>query len=125
DSLVTGNIVNSGSGIGAVSLAGGGIDVSGTVTVQGTLVLNNNVNTDPGSGQAAQGSFAVGGGIAVEDGAVLTLNFTRVTGNQSVDTPSAISLLGTGQVTPASRHNLIGDGGAGGLVNGVNGNVVG
>jgi hypothetical protein len=124
DSLVADNTVNSGSGIGAVYLSGGGIDVNGTVTLQGTLVLNNKVNTDAGSGQAARDSHAVGGGIAVEDGAALTLNFTMVAGNLSVDTPSDISLSGTGQVNPASVHNLIGDGGSGGLVNGVNGNVI-
>jgi hypothetical protein len=124
DCLVAGNTVNSGTGIGAIYLSGGGIDVNGTATLQGTLVLNNNVNTDAPSGQAAQDSYAVGGGVAVEDGAALTLNFTMVTGNLSVYTPSDISLLGTGQVNPASTHNLIGAGGSGGLVNGVNGNVV-
>jgi hypothetical protein len=56
---------------------------------------------------------------------VLTLNSSVVTGNLSLNTPSDISLLGTGQVNPASRHNVIGDGGSGGLVNGFNGNVVG
>jgi hypothetical protein len=124
DCVMADNVVNSGSGIGAVGLAGGGIDVRYSATVQGTLVLNNNVNTDAGSGQAAAGSYAVGGGIAVEDRAVLQLNRSIVTGNKNVAAPSDLGLLGSGQVDPASAHNVIGAGGSGGLVNGVNGNLV-
>jgi hypothetical protein len=125
DCVVADNVVNSGSGIGGVGLAGGGIDVRYSATVQGTLVLDNNVNTDAGSGQAAPGSYAVGGGIAVEDGAALTLSRSVVTGNLNVAAPSDVGLVGSGQVDPASAHNVIGAGGAGGLVNGVNGNLVG
>jgi hypothetical protein len=122
--LVADNIVNCGSDIGAVYLSGGGFAVKGMITVQGTLFTGNNVNTDAGSGQAAADSYAVGGGIAVEDGAALTLNGSVVIGNQSVAAPSAIALLGSGQVDPASANNLIGAGGSGGFVTGVNGNVV-
>jgi hypothetical protein len=124
NTLVAGNVVNSGSGVGAVYLSGGGLVVGGTATLQGTLVLDNNVNTDPGSGQAAADSYAGGGGIAVEGGALLTLNFSTVTDNLSLDTPSDIALLGTGQVNAASVHNLIGEGGSGGLTNGAGGNLV-
>jgi hypothetical protein len=122
--VVAHNVVNDGSGVGTAYLSGGGLDVGDQVTVQGARVLDNNVNTDAGAGQAGHGSYAFGGGITVEDGAVLTLNFSTVTGSLSFHTASGISLLGTGQVNPASSHNVIGEGGSGGLVNGVNGNVV-
>jgi hypothetical protein len=125
DSLVADNVVNSGSGIGADYLSGGGVDVTGRVTLQGTFILDNDVSTDPGPGWAAKGPYAVGGGIAVEDGAVLTLRRSVVTDNRSGDAPSDIAVLPGGQVNPASAHNIIGDGGSGGLVDGVNGNQVG
>jgi hypothetical protein len=47
-----------------------------------------------------------------------------VAGNFTLDTPSDLSARDGGRVDPASASNLIGDGGSGGLVNGVNGNVV-
>ena len=62
--------------------------------------------------------------IAVEDGAVLTLQRSVVLGNRNVAAPSDIALLGSGQVDPASAHNLLGVGGSGGLVNGANDNLV-
>jgi hypothetical protein len=124
-SLVANNVVNAASGIGAFYLAGGGIDVLGHLTLRGSFVLDNNVNTGAGTGRAAKDSYAVGGGIAVEDGAVLTLDATAVTGNLRGHTPSDITVLPGGKVNNASADNLIGPGGSGGLVNGVNGNAVG
>jgi len=47
-----------------------------------------------------------------------------VAGNVALHVPSDIDVDDGGRVDPASANNLIGPGGAGGLVNGVNGNVV-
>jgi hypothetical protein len=90
-------------------------------------VAFNDVNTDPSSGGGVFGFFsqATGCGIEVAGGtAVLTLNNSSVAGNFALDVPSDIHVGDGGQVDPASAGNLIGTGGAGGLVNGVNGNVV-
>jgi phospholipase/lecithinase/hemolysin len=124
-SLVAFNVVNSGSGIGLVYLSGGGIHDTGTLTVANSVLAFNHVNTDPNSGQAfsPNPSSAVGGGIDV-DGGTLTLNHCSVAGNFTLGKPSDISTSNGGQVDPASANNLIGTGGSGGLVNGVNGNVV-
>ena len=50
---------------------------------------------------------------------------TIVARNFNGSTPSDIMTFGTGTLTAASGNNLIGAGGSGGLVNGVNGNMVG
>jgi hypothetical protein len=47
-----------------------------------------------------------------------------VAGNFALDAASDISVRNNGQVNPTSANNLLGAGGAGGLANGVNGNVV-
>jgi hypothetical protein len=97
------------------------------MTVTGSVVAFNDVNTDPNSGDGIFGFFSdtTGGGIEVAGGsAVLTLNNSSVAGNFSLDVPSDIHVRDGGQVDPASAGNLIGTGGSGGLVNGVNGNVV-
>ena len=47
-----------------------------------------------------------------------------VAGNVALNTASDVHLRDGGVVDPASANNLIGTGGSGGLVNGVNGNVV-
>jgi hypothetical protein len=119
--LIAFNAVNSGTGIGLIYLSGGGLHDTGSMAVADSVLAFNQVNTDPGSGQAfsPDASFAVGGGIAV-DGGTLTLNHSSVAGNFTLGTPSDIS----GQIDPASANNLIGTGGSGGLVNGVNGNIV-
>jgi hypothetical protein len=54
----------------------------------------------------------------------VTVNESVLVGNFALDTPSDIDVHDGGQVDPASANNLIGPGGSGGLVNGVNGNVV-
>jgi hypothetical protein len=124
-SLIAFNVVNSGSGIGLIYLAGGGIHDTGSMAVTNSVLAFNHANTNPSSGQAFPNnpSSAVGGGIDV-DGGTLTLNHSSVAGNFTLGTPSDISARDGGLVDPASAHNLIGTGGSGGLVNGVNGNVV-
>ena len=95
------------------------------MTVSNTVVAFNHVNANPSSGQPfdPNPSSAVGGGVDVAGG-TLTLNHSSVAGNFTLGTPSDISVRDGGQVDPASANNLIGTGGSGGLVNGVNGNIV-
>jgi hypothetical protein len=125
NSVVAFNVVNSGSGIGLIYLAGGGIEDRRDMTVSDAVVAFNHVNTNPSSGQAfdPNPSSAVGGGVDVAGG-TLTLNHSSVAGNFALDAPSDVNARDGGQVDPASANNLIGTGGSGGLVNGVNGNVV-
>src|SRR5262249_9549239 len=124
-SMVAFNAVNSGSGIGLIYLAGGGIEARGDTTVSGSILSFNAVNTNPTSRQPfdLNRASAVGGGVDVAAG-TLTLNHSRVAGNFALQTPSDINARNGGRVDPASANNLIGPGGSGGLVNGVNGNVV-
>jgi hypothetical protein len=124
-SLLAFNNVNSGSGIGLIYLSGGGIHDTGTMTMTNSVLAFNNVNTNPSSGRAfsVNPSSTIGGGVAI-DGGTLTLNHSSVAGNFALATPSDISASNGGQVDPASANNLIGTGGSGGLVTGVNGNLV-
>jgi hypothetical protein len=69
-------------------------------------------------GNLSPGGITSGGGIRIAGGSTVTLTNTIVAGN----TPSDID---GGNVQASSRHNLIGIGGSGGLVNGVDGNLVG
>jgi hypothetical protein len=131
DSVITSNDVNTGSDIGLVYLSGEGIDDTGPLTVTDSIIALNAVKTNPNSGRASSDnpSYAVGGGIGVESteppfAATLTLNHSVVAGNFTLGTPPDISARDGGQVDTASANNLIGDGGSGRLVNGVNGNVV-
>ena len=54
----------------------------------------------------------------------MTLNNSIVGGNMLSDGTTPSDLAGGSAVTAASSHNLIGPGGAGGLADGVNGNIV-
>jgi hypothetical protein len=124
DSIIAFNVVNAGGGIPLIYVSGGGIEDTRTMTVSNTVVAFNDVNTDPASGHTfAFFSTEDGGGIDV-DGGSLTLTHSSVAGNFALDVASDISMHNNGQVDPASANNLIGAGGSGGLVNGVNGNVV-
>ena len=83
---------------------GAGIDNSGTVTVTNSTLSGNSVQDD-------------GGGI--NNGGAVTLANTIVAGNTN---PSGASDLSGSSVS--ASFNLIGTGGAGGLQNGVDGNIV-
>jgi hypothetical protein len=124
-SLIAFNVVNSGVGIPLIYLSGGGIHDTGAMTVSNTVVAFNDVNTDPTSGFAfdPNPSSSTGGGVDV-DGGSLTLNHSSVAGNFALNVASDIFVQNNGRVDPASANNLIGTGGSGGLVNGVNGNIV-
>jgi hypothetical protein len=89
--------------------AGGALyNASGTATLTSLTVSQNSADE--------------GGGLDVAGGTVLLRNCI-VAGNTSSDGTAASDVAGA--VDPASSFNLIGTGGSGGLVDGVNHNVVG
>jgi CSLREA domain-containing protein len=110
------NITNSTiSGNSATNNGGGILSLSSTVTLTGSTITNNRADSDNnGSG--------VGGGINVAGG-IVTLRNTIVAGNFKGVAATADDLNGT--VDASSSFNLIGTGGTGGLINGVNSNQVG
>jgi parallel beta-helix repeat protein len=106
---------------------GGGLDNSGTATLTNCTVSGNSA-IDGGGGLRNRGTATLtnctvsgnsGGGLRASSRA--TLNNTIVAGNTSLSSGRALDI--TGSVT--GNNNLIGTGGSDGLVNGVNGNIVG
>ncbi len=116
---------------------GGGISNGGTATISDSTISGNTARTGGGifndgtatiSNSTISGNAATtvgGGGIYIRiivGGAAVTIVNSIVAGNLSLGSPSDIG----NNLTAASVHNLIGDAAtAGGLVNGVNGNIVG
>ncbi len=104
---------------GNTAAAGGGIETLGVLTVQNcTIALNQTFALD-GS------HFAPGAGIFISSNNTITLHNTIVARNLRIDglATGESSIVG-GTVDPASTNNLIDFGGSGGLMNGVNGNLV-
>ncbi len=97
---------------------GGGIANYGQLTAVSDTIADNTVASDAAGG----GLRDISAGTAILDNTIVALN-TR--GSGSGATPDDISLLYGGVVSSSSAYNLIGTGGSGGLVNGVNGNQVG
>ena len=100
-------------GSGSSPAHGGGIANDGTLTVVNSTIADNTVASG-GSG----GGLGLDGSTATLDNTIVGLN-TEGTGSGA--TPDDID----GTVSSTSGYNLIGIGGSGGLVNGVNGNQVG
>jgi hypothetical protein len=121
-SILFGDVANAGAAVSRIDAVGGGIFAVNQAIVDGSLIVCNSVNTSAGLLPGSTFLDTVGGGIDADSGGAggLTLNHSVVAGNRSLQSPSDIG----GQVDPRSADNLIGDGGSGGLVNGVNGNVV-
>ncbi|MCA8998351.1 MAG: VCBS repeat-containing protein, partial [Planctomycetaceae bacterium] len=94
-------------------LAGGGVFLeSGIGLIINSTIVNNRSRTFSG--------LQPGGGLFINSGADVTLHNTIVAGNAGA--PSDIA----GMLNPASSFNIIGDAdAAGGLVDGMNGNIVG
>lgn len=105
------------SGNSATGNGGGVVNLGGTVTSINSTITNNRADSD-------NNSTGTGGGIHHGSGTT-TLHNTIVAGNFNEDgtTDAADDISGT--VNAASSFNLIGTGGAGGLTNGVNNNLVG
>jgi hypothetical protein len=124
DSSLSLNVVNSAAGIPLLYLSGGGIYDTGRLTVTNSFVTFTNLNTDPTSGQGL-GSSLTGGGMEVHGAtAFVTLNNSTLAANYDLVGLSNIHLSAGGRVDPASANNYLGMGGSGGLVDGVNGNVI-
>lgn len=94
---------------------GGGLQSSGTATLTNCTITANRVT------HGSSGSF--GGGIFAA--APLKIFNTIVAGNFQGAAPSTTANDIAGMLDAASAFNLVGSGGAGGLVNGVNTNQVG
>jgi predicted outer membrane repeat protein len=144
-STISGNTVGNPPGYGRPSLiSGGGISNDGTLTVtdctlsanQAVEIFGDGYYTYTGRGGGiynfgtatltnctlSLNSAAQGGGIYVYNNAILNLTNTIVAGNTS---PYGNESDIYGPVTTAD-HNLVGNGyGSSGLLNGVNGNIVG
>jgi hypothetical protein len=108
---------------------GGGIYNGATLTVTTSTFSANTANA-PGdgggvdsTGMATLTSVTVTGnrGGGVTSAGTLLLENSIVAGNYQGSTPNDIS----GTADPASSYNVIGIGGSGGLINGMNGNQVG
>jgi len=95
---------------------GGGLLNDGTLTSVNSTIAGNNV-----------GRFGSGGGLDAYAGTatlfntIIALNTRGSGGTAKADD---ISLYGGGSVSSASQNNLIGTGGSGGLINGIDGNIV-
>ncbi|HEV8065875.1 MAG TPA: right-handed parallel beta-helix repeat-containing protein, partial [Acidimicrobiales bacterium] len=128
DCTISGNTAGTGSG----TAQGGGIDNNGTLSLTSSTISGNRAygyyDYSHGGGIENSGLLTVtgstiwgnsapypGGGGIENSGGTVTLTDTIVAGNDYGDI--------VGPVT--GTYNLIGTGGSGGLVNGVNGNLVG
>jgi Right handed beta helix region len=116
-----------------VGVNGGGLANYGTVTLTNCTVSNNSATNGGGllgAGTMALTSCTVSGNSASSGGGVenrsgsATLTDTIIARNTNTSRPSGPSdIAGASNVT--GSFNLIGNGGSGGLTNGVNGNIVG
>jgi hypothetical protein len=113
----------------------GGIGNVGTMEVTGSTISGNSTNWAGGIGNQGMlvvtnstisGNTAFWGGGVVNDYFYGTMEVTNsiVAGNTLTDGVTPSDLTGGGDIVASSYHNLFGPGGSGGLVNGVNGNIV-
>ncbi|MBK7405556.1 MAG: right-handed parallel beta-helix repeat-containing protein [Phycisphaerales bacterium] len=130
----TATISNSTIWSNTAGLGGGGAYVSGTLSLTNVTVSTNTVTSGDGGGilsdhtgattrvrnsTIAFNSATTGGGISNGSGSAVFLNSTIVAENTGGD-------LGGADLEAGSTENLIGDAGsAGGLSNGIDGNLVG
>ena len=135
---------NSAHGSGDVYAPGGGgiYDWYGTLTISNSTVAYNSVNVTgsvihPGGG----GIYFFGGSATVADSSMAYNSVNQGSGGLEIWSPTAVVLVNSivalntsgsatasdidGAVDPASSFDLIGTGGSGGLIDGVNGNQVG
>jgi len=96
------------------SARGGGLNASaGILSLTNSTIVDNNV-----------ASGGAGGGLDVEAGMVTIANTIVALNTNGIGSGAPADDI-AGTVSSASAYNLIGTGGSGGLVNGVNGNQVG
>ncbi|HJY27664.1 MAG TPA: choice-of-anchor Q domain-containing protein, partial [Pyrinomonadaceae bacterium] len=119
-------VVNSTISGNRAAVIGGGLISQGTTNVSGapvtivnTTITNNRCDSDDTSP-----SFSCGGAYFIFTGPV-TIHNTIVARNFNGSTGTTADDVMNNSFNAASSFNLIGTGGAGGLVNGVNNNLVG
>ncbi|MCX7419404.1 MAG: hypothetical protein NT013_07680, partial [Planctomycetia bacterium] len=111
----TGVVITQSTISGNSAESGGGMhfERSASLTISQSTIVGNS---------AMMGA----GGLWVSDLSKVTLNNTVLAGNDANRVPNDISTYMIGSVSSNSKNNLIGDPAhAGGLTNGVNGNIVG
>jgi hypothetical protein len=108
---------------------GGGIYNVGRMTVSDCTITDNSAIIGGGINNVVSLTVSdctiTDNSCGMTAGGEATLYNTIVARNARDGTDDDISLLGGGTVSSTSAYNLIGIGGSGGLVNGVNGNQVG
>src|SRR5205085_4513195 len=110
------NILNSTiSGNSATANGGGIFNQAGTLNLTNVTITNNRSDSDNVGAETGGGLFRLAGTV--------TLKNTILAGNFRGPGSTADDINGT--VDATSAFNLIGNGGAGGLSNGVNNNQVG
>jgi CSLREA domain-containing protein len=137
NSLVSGNVAN-GFGAGGIYISGAPVvvvnsTISGNSCNQsgGGVFMHNNasltlVNSTIANNRSdADNTNSEGGGGIDNDFGTLVLKNTIVAGNFRGSSPSTMPADIEGTVDSSSSFNLVGTGGSGGLVNGVNSNQVG
>ena len=119
---------------GNSAVFGGGLDNGGGTAKLTDCTISGNSGTSGGGlenlgGQATiigctiSGNFATGGGgLYNASGGTTTITDTIIAGNTDSGSPSDIS--GDSAVDVTDSYNLVGTGGSGGLLNGVDGNIV-
>ena len=98
---------------------GGAILNSGSMTIVSTTIADNTVSG------GAQGSTPLGAGLDQVATGTASLYDTIIASNSDLSTGSPIASDIAGTVNSASAYNVIGTGGSGGLINGVNHSLVG
>jgi hypothetical protein len=128
DCTISGNTAGTGSG----TVQGGGIDNNGTLSLTSSTISEN----------SAYGSYYESHGGGIENSGLLTVTGSTISGNSApypggggIENSGGTVILantivagnGYGDIVGpvTGTYNLIGTGGSGGLVNGVNGNLVG
>ncbi len=112
-------VFNSTIGYDSAGDDGGGISNDGALTATNDTIAYNTVGEGGGGLDLETGGGS--NGTAILSNTIIALNTLGTGGSAS---PNDIFLNG-GSVQSSSAYNLIGTGGSGGLINGVNGNQVG
>ena len=105
---------------------GGGIWIDASFTANTYTILNSTISQNRSDSDNAGGEL--GGGLYAVNGAIVNLQSTILDKNFSGTgaTIDDIEIVGGAALDPSSSNNLIGDAvDAGGLTDGVNGNIVG
>jgi hypothetical protein len=115
-SLFTSNVLNTTISGNSSAGIGGGIWVASTINFTNLTIVNNRSDSDNSGGEQGGGIYPQG---------AHTINNSIIAGNFRGSGLSATADDVAGSLNPVSSFNLIGTGGSGGLLDGVNNNQVG